>query len=77
VAIASIIAKRSAAPIFAKNRSEKDTTEESMFGVRHQPPLLAVDLGQLPLAFAAFSHRYRMIIVIQRYFFKMETFAEI
>jgi hypothetical protein len=25
-----------------------------MFGVRHQPPLLAVDIG-MPLAFAAFA----------------------
>jgi hypothetical protein len=46
VAIASIIAKRSAAPSLAKNRSAKDTTEGSMFGVRHQPPLPAVDVGQ-------------------------------
>jgi hypothetical protein len=63
VVIASIIAKRSAPPSLAKTRSAKDTPEESMFGVRHQPPLLAVDVGQLlavdvgqlPLAFAAFS----------------------
>jgi hypothetical protein len=26
-----------------------------MLGLRHQPPLLAVDVGQLPLAFAAFA----------------------
>src|ERR1700722_6075336 len=55
VAIASIIAKRSAPPSLAKSRSAKDTTEESMFGVRHQSSLLSVDVGQLPLAFSAFA----------------------
>jgi hypothetical protein len=55
----------SAPPSLAKTRSAKDTTEESMFGVRHQPPLLAVDVGQLPLAFCGFCHRFRMINAIQ------------
>jgi hypothetical protein len=59
-----------------------------MFGVRHQPPLPALDVGQLPLAFAAFAAAFPiglrrlfpsvgMINDIQRYFFKMETFTEI
>jgi hypothetical protein len=72
VAIASIIAKSSAAPSLQKSCSAKDTIAGSMFGVRHQPPL-PVALDNV----IGFGDRLRMRIAIQRLFSKMEKFAEI
>jgi hypothetical protein len=73
VTIASIIAKRSAAHSLQRSCSANDTVEGPMFGARHQPPLPAVGVGQR----IGFCDRLRMRIVIQRWFSKMEKFAEI